>query len=344
MELKIWSVSQSNSVHFTQCFFNTVSVSEKEKIVIMLLQDAHVKWFQIGRKLNMPIIRLYAIQAQHEDAPLACFTAVLTEHFQGNPNISALIEVLSSTEVDLQDAAIKLQGNASKFNNIIYNQMFIYLDYFLQCFFDSIIMDVYCNIQIDDNMIDKVSAALKDDCLKEKVRACKGLGNQTRWLGLSSSWSSFDYEVIKVLIEISNNKKLKEKMKRYKKKFKESTVEFFASCFKIDNFELMSSEKVLTIKINPAGKKMKSIKKEICKNIKNVLHVKSLRLQKLQKIEDCYSLTFGTSFHDLNPQLNQLKGTDIMKLSQCITEIILGNSCIYGFSHGMYMKYCRHVN
>ena len=86
-----------------------MSSSEQDKIV-KILEAAHVKWFEIGKKLKMPITRLFAIQQHHQADAKASFVAMLIERFQGNPDVPRLIEVLMSPDINLPKIANNLQG------------------------------------------------------------------------------------------------------------------------------------------------------------------------------------------------------------------------------------------
>ena len=95
-------------VIFNFCF-DIVSNSKQEKIVT-ILQDAHEKWFNIGTKLKLPFVQLKAIKQRHQADSKASFTDMLTERFQGNPDITTLIEVLKSPDINLPKMADNLQG------------------------------------------------------------------------------------------------------------------------------------------------------------------------------------------------------------------------------------------
>ena len=212
--------------------------------------------------------------------------------------------------------------------------MFFYvtIDHFLQNLFDGIVNEALQNLQIiDDKVIETISSSIKNDpLLKERVKKCKGLVDETKLLCLSSYWSSFDYKLIKILIK-KCVPKLKEKMKRYSEKFKNCSLETFVDCFRMDCFEQIDSEEILIVKLKLSGNdiKMKYIKKIVCKNIKDVMNTTMLRLQKLQMIEDCFLFTFGAEFQDSKLALNKLKGKRIAKFLPCVTEVRLRNFCLY---------------
>ena len=199
----------------------------------------------------------------------------------------------------------------------------------MQNVFDGIVNEVFESLQVDDKIIETICLSIEDEFLKERVENCKGLVYETKWLCLSSHWSSFDYDLIKIVIKTCVPE-LDEKMTSYREKFKKCTLETFVNSFKMDTLEKIDSEEVLAIKLKPSGGKMEYIKKEVCKSLKNAMNINILRLQKLQKIEDCFLLTFRASFQDSQLTLDKLKEKHIAKLASCVTEVRLKNSCLYG--------------
>lgn len=204
------------------------------------------------------------------------------------------------------------------------------IGHFLQYFFDSIETEVVKNLpNIDTKVINSVASSTKDIFLKERLQDCEELSdNTTKLLCLSAHWSSFDYKIIKILID-KYVPKLKNKMDLYLKRFKSCDFETFAYCFKMESQELFDSEEELSIKLVYSGQKLEYIKKDLCKFLKVTLGIKILRLLKIQILNSCFLLTFGTSFQDSNFILSQMAGKKITQLAKFVTEIRLKNSCLY---------------
>lgn len=79
--------------------------------MVQMLESAHERWFEIGEKLKISIIRLRDIRKSNQSDSKSCFSAVLTEKFgESNIEISTLIDVLNSSEINLPNIADELQG------------------------------------------------------------------------------------------------------------------------------------------------------------------------------------------------------------------------------------------
>ncbi len=74
-----------------------------------IIQNAHLKWFAIGMKLKMPMVRLRAIRQQHgEKSTNECFNVMIKEWLDGNPDLGLLVAELRQR--DFPDIAEKLEG------------------------------------------------------------------------------------------------------------------------------------------------------------------------------------------------------------------------------------------
>lgn len=210
----------------------------------------------------------------------------------------------------------------------------LFLETFLQTFFDSVEEELQCS-NLDSNVVVKklLSSPKISEVLKKifKPYKEKGIEWDTLFTKMSQYWSSFDYDLMKVVIKECTDSKsvIYVKMKKYCKLFKSCSLQHFLHHFQNENTNLESQfekELKVTIKNPDVALTLKYIRNTLCKSLKEILKISQMRLLLLK---DCFSFTFAVTQPEV---LLPFTKEQIYLLSKdlCISELTLDKYCFYG--------------
>ena len=195
--------------------------------------------------------------------------------------------------------------------------------------FDVIINELLKTLKIDDDE----KKLPKNKYFKDKFKQSEGLDNDSRLSFLSQYWSAFDYDLINILLENypPKDRKLKDKMKKYKEMFNACSIQSFFSFFRgmtVEMDEFAEIEVKVRVKISEKMSNLRDVKEKVYTCLQDNLKTDNLRLLKLQ---DHGMFVFGATFSDPMLPLNNVRKKMLKAFRESgITEIKLKRLCLYG--------------